>query len=852
MLKRAICFFVILCAVAAPPIVNAEPAPQASVGAGTLEITVTDPQQAAIPGATVTISNKVSGFTKTASTEQTGVARFAGVPPNPYHVAISATGFETVQKDVEIRSTVPVTLAVALNIATGTTTVEVHSDNSDVVENVPTAHTDIDASLIARLPSQSAGQGMTDLIAMSVPGMVGDSNGQVHPAGDHAEMQYSFDNQPIADQQNKQASNQMPVNAIQSFEAIAGAPPAEYGGKAALVVNTVTKSGLGVQRPTGELDTFYGSFGTVGENFNIAAGTASFGNFLAANTSRSGRYLDSPEFASLHDRGNNQQLFDRIDWQADQNDSLHLNLFAARTWFQIPNTYDQASSGQDQRQQLRSYNIAPAWTHLLSPTTVLTLNAFFRRDEVQYFPSDNPFADLPATISQYRTLGNLGLKGDVSYVHGHHNVKAGFDIEHDFLSERFSLGITDPAFNAPCVSFAANGACLTPNPGFQPGLLRYDLTRGGTALNFRGHADIKQYGFFVQDNITLGSFTFALGVRGDIYRGLTSDATVEPRIGVSYLYKPSATVLRASYSRFFETPYNENLVLSSSTGVGGLSATSLGAFGAAQLTPGRRDQYQVGLEQGLFKVLTIDAGYFWKYTTRAYDFDTLFNTPITFPIEWRKSKVDGVSVRLNLANTHGFSAYTVLGHTRARFFGPEIGGLIFNSPINTGAFRIDHDQALEQTTNLHYQYKKTGPWISFTWRYDSGLVAGSVTDLADALALTADEQQAIGFHCGGLYATLSSPITSCASSNFGATRLTIPAPGTYNPDTNPPRISPRNVLDVAVGTDNLYHTDRIRWTLQLQATNLTNQDSLYNFLSTFSGTHFVEPRAYRVELGMVF
>ena len=62
---------------------------------------------------------------------------------------------------------------------------------------------------------------------------------------------------------------------------------------------------------------------------------------------------------------------------------------------------------------------------------------------------------------------------------------------------------------------------------------------------------------------------------------------------------------------------------------------------------------------------------FWKYTRNAYDFDTLFNTPITFPIEWRKSKIDGVSARVNLADIHGFTAYSVLGHTRARFFGPE-------------------------------------------------------------------------------------------------------------------------------------------------------------------------------------
>src|SRR5208337_3766676 len=148
--------------------------------------------------------------------------------------------------------------------------------------------------------------------------------------------------------------------------------------------------------------------------------------------------------------------------------------------------------------------------------------------------------------------------------------------------------------------------------------------------------------------------------------------------------------------------------------------------------------------------------------------DTLFNTPITFPIEWRKSKIDGVSARLNLADIHGFTAYTVLGHTRARFFGPEVGGLIFNSPLDFNAFRIDHDQAFEQTTNLRYQYHKSGPWVAFTWRYDSGEVAGSVPDLAAALALTPDEQQAIGFFCGSTFATLTNPITSCTGQNYGA------------------------------------------------------------------------------------
>ena len=66
---------------------------------------------------------------------------------------------------------------------------------------------------------------------------------------------------------------------------------------------------------------------------------------------------------------------------------------------------------------------------------------------------------------------------------------------------------------------------------------------------------------------------------------------------------------------------------------------------------------------------------------------------------------------------------------------------------------------------------------------------------------------------------------------------------------DPPRIAPRNLFDLGAGTDNLFHAERVRTTLKLTVTNLTNKVALYNFLSTFSGTHFVSPRAYQMELG---
>ncbi len=837
---------------------------QSMGNAGTITGTVTDPSGAAVAGATIDIKNAISGFSRSVTADANGSFKFNDVPQNNYHLSVNAGGFQLFQQDVVIRSTVAVNVPIVLKIGEKTTSVDVTADVGDVLQNIPTAHVDIDSSTFNKLPTGST-SGLSDAITLATPGVVADSNSSFHPIGDHAETGFQVDNQPVTDQQSKLFSTSMPLNAFQTMEVIAGAPPAEYGDKTSLVINAITKSGIGATKSFGSLTTQYGSFGTYGEEFSWGIGTPKFGNFLVANNVRSGRYLDSPEFAPHHDVGNNETYFDRLDYQPTEIDTLHFNLFFSRAWFQTPNTYDQQIAGQDQRQQIRTFNIAPGWVHTFGSSTSITVSPFFRHDELQYFPSANIANDLPATLRQQRTLGNLGFKTDLSSVHGIHNIKAGFQVQHYFLTEGFSLGITDPTFNPICLTQAGDpvtnpkivspasctGAGYVPNPGLQPGLVPYDLTRGGTPFNFRGHTDIKEEAFYIEDSVNFKNFGIQAGLRADTYYGLVSQHGIEPRIGTSYQIKSTGTVLRLAYSRFFETPYNEGLILSSGTGGGGLASNAFGSFGSTPLQPGRRDQYNAGFQQTITKRILVDVSYIWKYTHNAFDFDTLLNTPITFPIEWRKSKIDGLSTKVSLTETKGFSAYVVLGHTRARFFGPEIGGLLFNSPLDTGVFRIDHDQAFQQTTNLRYQRKKNSPWIDFTWRYDSGEVAGSVANLADAYALSGDEQASIGFHCGSTYATLNSPITSCAGV-ASATLVKIPAPGTENDDHNPPRVAPRNLFDIGAGIDDLFHTERPRFTLRLTAVNITNKVALYNFLSTFSGTHFIAPRSYTLEMGMVW
>jgi hypothetical protein len=43
----------------------------------------------------------------------------------------------------------------------------------------------------------------------------------------------------------------------------------------------------------------------------------------------------------------------------------------------------------------------------------------------------------------------------------------------------------------------------------------------------------------------------------------------------------------------------------------------------------------------------------------------------------------------------------------------------------------------------------------------------------------------------------------------------------------------------------LFHGDRYKWSLRFTVINLTSKEALFNFLSTFSGTHFVTPRSER-------
>jgi len=901
--------------------------------AGSVTGTVSDPSGAVIPGATVNLNNASSGLNRSTITDDQGHFVFTNVPFNPYKVSVTANGFDVLNKNFEIRSMVGVSLKLSLAVSGASQTVTVEAQG-ELLETDPTFHTDVDRDMFTMVPMESQSSSLSSLVTSTTPGVAADSNGLFHGLGDHASNSFSVDGQSITDQQSKVFSNQVPSNAIQSIEVISGAPPAEYGGKTSLVIVATTRSGQGVTKPTGAFTSSYGAFGSATAGFDLAYGGNSWGNFIEADGLNSGRFLDPPEFAVFHDKGNEQNLFDRVDFAFSQANSMHVDFNYSRSWFQTPNTYDNLNvqnvvsggstaspvfgnvGNNDQRSKIGTINISPTFTHIVNDNSVLNLGAFVRSDDYNYYPSNNPLADLgpptlqTASIAQHRTLTNAAVHADFSYSKGIHTFKAGAQYGQTLLNENDSLGVVEATYDAPCMDVngnplagfsgptACDGVVSLVNPNYKAVLAPYDFTRGGSYYLYTGHTDVKELGLFIEDQIKVKNWLFNLGLREDVYNGLTDANQTQPRVGIAYNIKPSGTVLRVSYARTLETPFNENLILSSEGCANAVMAPLLncspGVAGTQQ--PGFRNEFHAGFQQAFGKRVVVSGEYIWKYTHNAFDFSVLGNTPITFPIDWHNSKIPGYALHVEIPEFHNVSAYVVMSSVAARFYPPQVAGAGATVGQTGLPFRIDHDEKFNQDSHIQYTVPGAkglgGLWGGFNWRYDSGLVAGStpcygitdpntpcanssttlngqpaiamvdtnlpgtvnpVTGLTTYLPLTADQEFEAGFACNGVKATPTQALPEvCPANEFASSLINIPAPNTGDNDHNPQRIAPRNLFDASLGKNNIFHKERYKIDLDLTAINVTNKYALYNFLSTFSGTHYVTPRALTAKVTLNF
>jgi hypothetical protein len=434
--------------------------------------------------------------------------------------------------------------------------------------------------------------------------------------------------------------------------------------------------------------------------------------------------------------------------------------------------------------------------------------AGYRTTAAELLPSAG---DTPVTAAQDRRLSTFTLSGRYGTGSGWHQLRAGVDLQQFPVSERFAMGITSASFNAPGTD------------GFNEALVPYDLTRGGTLFVFDDSQAGRQVSAFVQSTLRVARLTVNLGLRHDEYRFLVDGRQLQPRLGLSYVVADQALVVRASYNRNYQTPPNENLLLSNSEEASQLAPASVkAALGSAYrpIQPERQDVWEAGAQVSLGGAVTIDGAVYRKRSTDQQDNNNFFDTGIIFPTTLAAIDVTGAEARLTVLPRRGLSASLSATTGTAISTPPFTGGLFLGQDavdlLSAGPFAIDHDQRLSLQGQVTFDPE--GPWwTSGTVRYDSGLVSNP----SDPAEVAADPD----------YFDLL-PYVNLAS--------------------DPARVRPRTIVDLAAGLDVRNGRGQRTWSAQVQVTNLTNATALYNFQSVFVGTRLVAPRTLSVKVARSF
>jgi hypothetical protein len=784
-----------------------------AAASGSIKGRITGPDGQGMPAVTLQLRNDITGFRADTTSGSDGSYQFFNVPFNPYVLHVDAQSFAPVHRAVDVRSAVPMQIDIALKLVTISESVTVTAEptSAQLETDSSTSHVDIDKSYIARAPATVASRAMEELIT-ATPGFAKDENGRFHFQGFHSQSEFVIDGQTVSDQTGITFSNSIDPGIAQSLEVIYGNVPAEYGEKIGAVVNLATKSGLSTPLH-GEIFGGGARYSTYEGGAALGGGSRNFGAYASLNGSWSDRFLDPVNPDNLHNTGNTQRGFLRLDHASDDlKDQLRFTVLAGQTRRDVPNTFTQDAAGQDQTVKSRDQNYNLGWTHVLGPKATLDATAFARLSRFELFPSAN---DTPVTASSDRTLDNYGANAAFNWGIDHHDVKIGGVVKRFPIDERFGFGLTDPGLNDP------------DSPDYNPDLAPYDLTRGGALFAFQGRRTGTYAAAYVQDNIHYGGLTANLGLRYDHNDLPTTESQLQPRAGLAYFVSSTRTVLRASYNRVFVTPEYENILFGSSEAAASLvppvvkDSRELGG-GVLLNRSERQNAYTVGLQQAVGGKLRVDVDFWWRRSTYPADQDQFENTGVVFPITFSSGRHNGWDVRLDLAQTHGVRGFVSLGHTHAVYVPPPIGGLFLDQgavdAITGGPFLIDHDQKLQAQGGILWDIGSSGLWLGASVRYDSGLV----TDAAPE-ELLADPDNA-----------------------FAAPFVVIHSGG----DLDPNRIEARTIANFSAGFDlGRYH---VPLTLQADLLNAFDTPGVYNIESVFGGTHVIPPRTLAVRARYTF
>jgi outer membrane cobalamin receptor len=637
------------------------------------------------------LTSAANQFRRTFATGADGRYVAQDLPFGVYRLSLQAEGFAPWSDLVEIRSEVPLHLAVTMGVAPVTAQIQVN-DAATLVDpyHVGTLYT-VGRQAIGEQSASQPGRGLLDLVD-DQPGWLMEANGVLHPRGSEYDVQFVLDGLPVTENRSPSFAPAFDADDVESLRVLTASFPAEYGRKLGGVVEVTTQK----DQPAGwhgEIDADGGSFSTANGRAAISFVEGNNRFSVSGDGFHTDRYLDPPVLQNYTNRGNANGIATSYERDFSDGDRLRITVTHNEVRFLVPNELVQEVAGQRQDAANTETGGQIYFQHPISPDLFLSMSGSVRDSSATL---QSNAQSTPVIVSQDRGYREGYARADLAGHHGHHDWKTGVDGIFSPVHEALQYTITNPSL-------------------FDP----------GTQLQFR-FADRKwdiEPSAYAQDQIRLGHWNVSAGLRFDHYGFVVNESAWSPRVGVSRFVPPLNLLLHASYDRVFQTPAMENLLLASSPQLDAISTSVL----RLPVQPARANYYEGGLTKAFSGKLRLDATVFRRDFRNYSDDDVLLDTGVSFPIAFSQARIFGEEVSLQVPQWRRFSGFLSYANQSGIGQGPITGGLFLgsdaaNALTDTSKFAVSQDQRNTLRGRVRFQAPRR-TWLAMSAQYGSGLPA---------------------------------------------------------------------------------------------------------------------------------
>ena len=551
-------------------------------------------------------------------------------------------------------------------------------------------------------------------VLLRAPGVVGDSYGQLHVRGDHANLQYRI-NGVVIPESISGFGQALDTRFADQVNVLTGALPAQYGYRTAGVVDIRTK-GADLAN-AGSVEVVLGSRGHRETSANIGGTAGDLQYFVTGSYLQNDIGIENPtaDRNAIHDDTRQTKGFAYLSYLLGDRSRVSLMLATAQSRFQIPNVPGESpsftlagatppsSENLDASQRERNNFQVLTFQSSLDDGTDYQVSLFNRVSSVHYQP--DPVGDLTYNgVSADVTRRNVatGLQFDASrQLNAQHTLRAGLYLQR----ERGSVANSSTVFPADNDGNQTSDTPLT---------LQDDSHIGGHLI-----------GVYVQDEWQpTKALTVNYGLRYDRVNTVVAESQLSPRVGAVYQLGADTRV-HAGYARYFTPPPTEKIDTTSVAKFLG-TTNALPSDADTAVRSERSHYFDLGISHQLTPQITLGADAYYRKVQHLQDEGQFGNALIYSAFNFEQGRIYGLELSASYKDKQ-LSAYANLGFTAARGKGIETGQFNFDADelayIQNHWVHLDHEQKFVASTGVSYRLGDSTT-LGADLLYGSGLRSG--------------------------------------------------------------------------------------------------------------------------------